>query len=213
MFKHDNLFPVLNKWNDDRGDIKSIWSECLSGQAWHVWYLKWKHFKINWFQWNSYVISKCSYKINYWDLILLWRSHTEPPTHWLTDVMLAAATISRLLTNLLHRTIVTKATTHTPRSGDRRRIILQGSSNGSLDSPICLLMTSHCEQLSPMAMLRGGYVYRTVWKQMWARTNSRLVQNTALMNRPVGPLMVCLLGHRNHGSSSRYRKWTRDRAL
>ena len=136
MFKDDNLFPVLSKWNDDRGDIKSIWSECLSGQAWQVWYLKWKHFKINWWKWNSYVISKCSYKINDWGLnpvVAQWPfSHTEPPTHWLTDVMLAAATISRLLTNLLHRTIVTKATTHTPRSGHRRRIILQGSSNGSL---------------------------------------------------------------------------------
>lgn len=31
-----------------------------------------------------------------------------------------------------------------------------------LDSPICLLMVSHCEQLSPMMMLRGGYVYSTV---------------------------------------------------
>ena len=25
-----------------------------------------------------------------------------------------------------------------------------------LDSPICLLIVSHCEQFSPMAMLRGG---------------------------------------------------------
>lgn len=56
-----------------------------------------------------------------------------------------------------------------------------------LDSPICLLMVSHCEQLSPMAMLRGGYVYRSVWKQIWASTNSRLVQKTTRMNRPVWP--------------------------
>lgn len=56
-----------------------------------------------------------------------------------------------------------------------------------LFTPICLVMVSHCEQLSPMAMLRGGYVYSTVWKQMWVSTNSRLVQKTTLMKRPVWP--------------------------
>lgn len=35
-----------------------------------------------------------------------------------------------------------------------------------LDSPICLVMVFHCEQLSPIAVLRGGYVYSTVWKQI-----------------------------------------------
>lgn len=56
-----------------------------------------------------------------------------------------------------------------------------------LDTPTCLLMVSHCEQFSPMAMLRGGYVYSTVWKVIWASTKSRLVQNTALIKRPVWP--------------------------
>lgn len=57
-----------------------------------------------------------------------------------------------------------------------------------LDSPICLLIVSHCEQLSPRARFNGGYVYRTVWKQICARTNSRPVQNTALIKRPVWPV-------------------------
>lgn len=51
----------------------------------------------------------------------------------LTVVMLAAATISLFLTNRLQRIVVTKVTTHTPRSGQRRRNTLQGSSKGSLE--------------------------------------------------------------------------------
>lgn len=54
-----------------------------------------------------------------------------------------------------------------------------------LDNPICLDMTSHCEQLSPMAMWRGGYVYSTVWKHTCAKTNTRLVTNTARIKFPV----------------------------
>lgn len=54
-----------------------------------------------------------------------------------------------------------------------------------LDNPICLEMTSHCEQLWPMARLRGGYVYRTVWKHICAKTNTRLVKNTARIKFPV----------------------------
>lgn len=35
-----------------------------------------------------------------------------------------------------------------------------------LDSPICPVMMPHCEQESPMALWRGGYVYSTVWKHI-----------------------------------------------
>lgn len=61
---------------------------------------------------------------------LILQTHTH--TQRLTDVMLAAATISLFLTSLLQRMTVTKATTQTPRSGHRRRNTLQGLSKGSL---------------------------------------------------------------------------------
>lgn len=48
--------------------------------------------------------------------------------------MLAAATISLFLTNLLQRMIVNKDVTHTPTSGHRRRSMFHGSSKGSLQN-------------------------------------------------------------------------------
>lgn len=67
--------------------------------------------------------------------LILTKTHTHARTQWkewLTDVMLAAATISLFLTSRLQRMTVTNATTQTPRSGHRRRNTLQGSSTGSL---------------------------------------------------------------------------------
>lgn len=83
-------------------------------------------------------VFKMDYILSLFALFTLLFTHiqiqTQKPTQTcrLTDVMLAAATISLFLISLLQRTIVTRDTTHTPTSGLKRRMTFHGSSKGSL---------------------------------------------------------------------------------
>lgn len=65
------------------------------------------------------------------------------------------------------RIVQGKPARHTPVKGDAKRS-LGGTAPCPilyLDTPMCLVMVSHWEQLSPKVALKGGYVNSTVWKE------------------------------------------------
>lgn len=57
------------------------------------------------------------------------------------------------------------------------------SENMAMERPVSKINS----QLFPSAWSRSGIVYRQIWKETWASRKRRLVQNRALMKRPVCP--------------------------